>query len=83
MPSRPFLSHDHVEKVRPGDAVPVETEALPSSTLFEPGETLRLVPSGRAIVAHARFGHDDTVNQGDHGVHAGGSRPPSLLIPFC
>ncbi|GGU46875.1 hypothetical protein GCM10010289_79240 [Streptomyces violascens] len=40
-------------------------------------------PERACIVAHARFGHDDTVNQGDHGVHAGGSRPSSLLIPFC
>lgn len=61
---RPFLSHDRVEKVTLGDIVPVAIEILPSSTLFEPGESLRLVVSGREILEHPRFGHDKTVNRG-------------------
>ena len=82
-PWRPFLSHERSEKVKPGEVVPVEIEILPSSTLFETGETLRLVVSGRDIMAFARFGHDDTVNRGRHRLHAGRAHPSHLLVPFC
>ncbi|PRY39429.1 CocE/NonD family hydrolase [Umezawaea tangerina] len=82
-PWRPFLSHDRSEPVRPGGIVPVEIEVLPSSTLFEAGESLRLVVSGRDIVEHARFGHDDTVNRGGYEIHAGAEHPSHLLVPFC
>jgi len=82
-PWRPYLSHDRIEKVQPGEAIPVEIEILPSSTFFEAGETLRLVVSGRDILEFARFGHDETVNQGRHELHAGGAHPSYLLIPFC
>lgn len=82
-PWRPFLSHDRTEKVQPGDVVSVEIEILPSSTLYEAGETLRLVVSGREILEQLRFGHDETVNQGRHEIHAGGARPSYLLIPIC
>ena len=78
---RPFLSHDRSEKVRSGEIVPIEIEILPSSTVFEPGETLRLAISGRDIMEHARFGHDDTVNKGEHQLYAGADHPSSLLIP--
>jgi predicted acyl esterase len=82
-PWRPFLSHDRSEKVQPGEVVPVEIEILPSSTLFEPGESLRLVVSGHEILEQARFGHDETVNKGRHELYAGGPYPSHLLIPFC
>jgi predicted acyl esterase len=82
-PWRPYLSHDRTEKVQPGRIVPVEIEILPSSTLFEPGESLRLVISGRDIVAHSRFGHDKTVNRGRHELQAGAGYAAHLLIPFC
>lgn len=82
-PWRPFLSHSRDEKVRPGEIVPVEIELLSSSTLFEAGETLRLVISGRDIMEHARFGHDDTVNRGAHTLHVGQDRQAHLLLPFC
>lgn len=82
-PWRPYLSHDRTEKVQPGEVVPVEVEILPSSTLFEAGESLRLVVSGRDVLEFARFGHDDTVNHGRHKLHVGGAHPSYLLIPFC
>lgn len=82
-PWRPFLSRDRVEKVPPGTIVPVEIEILPSSTLFEAGEMLRLLISGRDILAFGRFGHDDSVNHGRHVLHTGGDHSSQLLIPFC
>ena len=82
-PWRPFLSHDRSEKVKPGEIVPVEIEILPSSTLFEAGEMLRLILSGRDIMEFARFGHDETVNKGRHQLHAGPSHPSHLVVPVC
>ena len=81
-PWRPFLSHARVEKVEPGGIVPVEIEILPSSTLFEAGETLRLVVSGQEILVQARFGHDALINRGRHEIHAGGEHDSHLLIPL-
>jgi len=82
-PWRPYLSHDRTEKVQPGEVVAVEIEILPSSTLFEAGESLRLVVSGRDILEFARFGHDETVNHGRHELYAGDAYPSYLLVPFC
>ena len=82
-PWRPYLSHDRSEKVSPGEVVSVELEILPSSTVFEAGETLRLVISGRDILEFGRFGHDDTVNHGRHELHAGGAHPSHLLVPLA
>ncbi|KKW91612.1 CocE/NonD family hydrolase [Sphingobium chungbukense] len=81
-PWRPFQSLERTEKLRPGEVVPVELEILPSSTLFEPGETLRLAISGRDIVEFSRFGHDDSVNQGQHEILTGPHHPSHLLVPF-
>ena len=81
-PWRPFLSHDRSEPVRPGEVVPVEIEILPSSTLFEAGESLRLVVGGREILEQLRFGHDATVSRGRFALHAGGATPSHFLIPF-
>ena len=82
-PWRPFLSHDRSEKVRPGEVVAVEVEILPSSTLFEAGETLSLAISGRDIFFEQEiFGHDDTVNTGLHELHAGAAYPSHLIVPI-
>ena len=69
--------------MQPGEIVAVDIEILPSSTLFEAGESLRLAVSGRDIVEHPRFGHDKTVNQGRHELHAGATHPSHVLVPFC
>lgn len=81
-PWRPWQSLDRIEKVQPGEVIPVEIEILPSATLFEEGETLRLSISGRDIVEFSRFGHDDSVNKGQHEIHAGDSRPSHLFLPL-
>ena len=82
-PWRPFLSHDRIEKLKPGEVVPVEIEILPSSTSFEAGETLRLSISGRDIFFEQDiFGHDDTVNNGRHELHVDADRPSHLILPI-
>ncbi len=82
-PWRPYLTRDRTEKLAPGEVVEVRIEILPSSTSFDAGESMRLLVSGRDILQFARFGHDETVNEGRHRIYAGGDRPSSLLVPFC
>ncbi|MGI4881078.1 MAG: CocE/NonD family hydrolase [Janthinobacterium lividum] len=79
----PYLSRDRTEKVQPGAVVVVEIEILASSTIFEAGDTLRLMVSGHDILEFGRFGHDERVNKGRYEIHAGGDYPSHLLIPFC
>lgn len=79
----PYLSRDRTEKVQPGEVVRVEIEILASSTVFEAGETLRLMVSGHDILEFGRFGHDEGVNNGRYEIHAGDEYPSHLLIPIC
>jgi predicted acyl esterase len=80
-PVQPWHTHRREQKLAPGDVVPVEIEILPSSTLFEAGSTLRLVVQGRELIDYPGFGHDDTVNRGDHRLRTGGRYDSHLLVP--
>src|SRR5262249_17096155 len=40
LPYRPFHTHDEIQKVKPGEVVPVEIEILPTSIVLEPGHRL-------------------------------------------
>lgn len=46
-PWRPVHTHDAVELLRPGQIVPIEIELLPSATVFQRGDVLRLDVQGR------------------------------------
>ncbi len=81
-PFQPWYRHQTLRKLKPGEIVPVEIEILPSGTGFAAGEQLALVVQGHDIIAlPSRFRHDDTVNQGDHVIHAGGKYDSHLLVP--
>ena len=80
-PWRPFLKHTQVQKVKPGEIVPVDIEILPSGTLFEKGSTVRLVIQGADIVPNPVLRHDASVNKGPHTVHTGGLYESRLLVP--
>lgn len=79
--SQPFLKHQSVLKVTPGEIVPVDIEILPSGTIFEKGTTLRLVVQGRDIVENTVLRHDASVNRGPHTIHSGGRFGSYLLVP--
>jgi uncharacterized protein len=81
-PFQPVLSHQRVQLIEPGQVIPVEIEILPSSTSFEPGESLRLVIGGADIFSHAMLHHRERCNQGQHTLHIGGDHDASLLVPF-
>ena len=61
---------------------PVEIEILPSSTSFEPGESLRVVIGGGDIYSNAMLHHRERCNQGNHTLHLGGQYDSGLLVPF-
>jgi putative CocE/NonD family hydrolase len=81
-PSRPFHSHDHLEKVATEEIVPVEIEILSSSTWFEAASRLELVILGRDAAAYPAFRHRQLVNRGRHMIHCGGRFDSHLLIPL-
>ncbi len=84
-PYQPFHTHRKDIKLKPGEIVPVEVEIWPSSTLFNPGEKLRVVVQGSDIHTYPEERHTnqhtDTVNRGRHIIHTGGSYDSHLLVP--
>jgi hypothetical protein len=81
-PQQPVLTHNNPQKLEAGEIVPVEIEILPSSTLFNAGETLQLVIQGNDLFDHPALGHGFLVNHGTHRIHAGGDYDSYLLVPF-
>ena len=81
-PSRPYHSHDRLEKISAGEIVPVEIEILPSSTWFEAGSRLELSILGRDAAKYPAFGHRNLVNRGTHAIHCGGRFDSHLLVPL-
>jgi len=95
-PCQPWLKHERMLKLKPGEIVPVEVEILPSGTLFRAGETLLLLVQGAEILLidktvwpinegeslpRVRCMHSETVNRGRHVIHAGGKYDSHLLVP--
>jgi hypothetical protein len=82
---RPGPRPGHLRPAFRGEIVPLDIEILPSGTRFGPGETLRLVVSGKDIYRQPRplvqSFHDDSVNRGPHEIHTGGRFDSHLLIP--
>ena len=79
---RPWHSHTSIQKVRPGDIVPLEIEIWPSATLFEAGSTLQLTIQGHDAARYPAFRHRDLVNRGRHTIYTGGAHASWLAIPM-
>jgi hypothetical protein len=85
-PFQPIHPHDAEVPLPAGEAVPLEIEIWPSSTLFRAGETLRLVVQGRDIYTEALPNlpfarHEETRNAGTHVIWTGGTHDSHLLVP--
>ncbi len=84
-PYQPFYKHLREIKLKPGEIVPVDIEILPSSTLFERGEKLRVIVQGSDIYYYLTesliTGHRSTVNKGEHVIYTGGKYDSHLLVP--
>lgn len=78
---QPVLTHKNPQKITKGEIVPVEIEILPSSTLFNKGETLQLVVQGKDFFDHPSLGHHYSVNKGKHSILTGGEYDSHLLVP--
>lgn len=83
-PERPYHIHRVRQWLRPCDIVEVQIELWPSSTLWEAGETMRLVVKGNS------FTNTENPTQfkgpshsfGEVKVWSGGSYASKLLVPF-
>jgi predicted acyl esterase len=84
---QPVHPHTRLQKLKPGEIVPLDIEIWPSSTRFAAGETLRVTVQGTDInrypktVAPVYFRHEASVNRGRHTVHTGGAHESYLLVP--
>jgi len=81
-PSRPYHTHEQIEKLVPGRIVPIEIEILPSSTWFEAGSRLELSVLGSDGAKYPAFKHKNTVNHGKHSIYCGGHYDSHLLVPL-
>ena len=79
---RPWHRHDLIQKVRPGDIVPLEVEIWPSATFFEPGSTLQLTIQGHDAARYPAFHHRKLVNRGWHTIFTGGPYDSCLSVPL-
>jgi predicted acyl esterase len=85
-PYQPVHKHQGELKLKEGEVVAAEIELWPSSTLFEPGERLRIVVRGSDIYnfpfeRHSNA-HTATVNKGRHVIYTGGKYDSHLLAPI-
>lgn len=81
-PYQPWLKHQQLLKLKPGEIVPVEIEIWPSSTLFRAGESLGVIIQGGDIISTGWRGlHPETLNAGKHIIYAGGKYDSHLLVP--
>lgn len=84
-PGQPWHRHQRALSLTPGEPVQLDVEILPSSTLFHAGEALRLTVQGVDLPftgeTGMRYRHENSVNNGDHALHCGGSHQARLLLP--
>jgi len=84
-PYRPFYPHDELQKVKPGEIVPVEIEIWPTSVVCEPGERLVLEVAAHDEPRTTPFLHDDPRDRilaREITLHTGGRYDSHLLLPL-
>jgi predicted acyl esterase len=84
-PYRPYHTHDALEKLEPGEIVPVEVEIWPTSVVFAPGEKLVLEVGSSDDPGLTPFLHNhpvDRIREGIVTVHTGGAHDAHLLLPL-
>ena len=83
-PYRPYHTHDEIQKVHPGEIVPVEIEILPTSAIFERGHRL-VVEVGAKDDPIIFFQHDDPrdrIQRGTVTLHTGRAFDAHILLPI-
>ncbi|MCW5720809.1 MAG: CocE/NonD family hydrolase [Devosia sp.] len=81
-PWRPVLAHTALQPVQTRTPVRARVEIHPTAVHLEPGETLRLIVSGRSIQpADLAMGFEERINSGNHRIHFGGAYDSALSLP--
>jgi len=83
-PRRPFHTNDELQKVKPGEVVPVEVEIWPSSFVLRKGQSLTLRIAANDDQGMASYSHndpEDRVPSGTTTIHTGGKYDSHLLLP--
>jgi predicted acyl esterase len=85
-PERPYLKHERLLWLENSEPVPVDVEMWPSSTLFESGETLRVIVQGTDLNSYEGAGlhyanHYPLHNYGRHVIYTGGGYDSHVLLP--
>jgi predicted acyl esterase len=84
---RPYHRHDEIQKLAPGEIVPVEVEIWPTSMVFEVGHRLALDIEAHDGTGPGMFRHNDPDDRqpsllaGINTIHTGGQRLSYLLLP--
>jgi predicted acyl esterase len=85
-PERPVLKHARHQWLISDEPVQVDIEIWPTSVVFEPGETLRVIVKGTQLTHHPGSGFEIQYgplnNAGDHVLYSGGRYDSHLLIPI-
>jgi uncharacterized protein len=84
LPYRPYLAHDEIQKLSPGEIVPVEIEIWPTCIVLQPGHRLELVVSSQDDPRLHPFTHtdpNDRIQTGDVRLYTGGMYDSHLLLP--
>ena len=82
-PDHPVHTFDRVEKLEPGQIVPIDIQIYPISRIWHKGQKLRVQVAGRYI-------RDEWFepliwfadNKGEHVIHTGGEYASHLLVPI-
>ncbi len=82
---RPVHSHDDLQKLTPGEVVPVEIEIWPTSVVLDAGDTLTLEVAAEDDPGMEPFLHShagDRIRSGMVTIHTGGEWDCYLLMPL-
>lgn len=81
--AEPFHLHRKVQKLRPGEIVPLDIQIWPLGMKWQAGEQLQLLIAGHKLSAAEMPGvaPPDTINKGRHVIHAGGQYDSYLVVP--
>jgi hypothetical protein len=83
-PYQPYLSHDEIQLLNPGEIVPVEIELWPTSMVFEAGTKLAVTIGGSDDPTTDTFFHNDSTDRkfSITTIWTGGKYDSHLLLPI-
>ncbi|MED5536009.1 MAG: CocE/NonD family hydrolase [Pseudomonadota bacterium] len=76
-PYRPYHTHDEVQKLTPGEVVPIEVEIWATSMVFQAGDRIRL-----DVNAHDGGHYFAAYNLENNSIYTGGDRASYVLFPI-